>query len=139
VDQRKADAVRLNGFLMMLFALLQGVFILAAIGAPASQGRAHIEIFIFSFVTILIGMNAPSMKLSSSLQTVLFYAAPTAAWLGIAHAVGVASFSAVSIHQTGTASAAVEGALKAIGGISAVLSLTSLILVVRGLTAARRR
>jgi hypothetical protein len=138
MNPRKADALRFQGFLMMAFALLQGGLILAAVGAPASQGRAHIEIFIFSFVLILIGMNAASLRLSERLANVLYLTAPTSAWLGVLHAVGVATLSAASIHQTGTASAVTEQILKAIGGVSAVLSLTTIALVLIGLRAARK-
>ena len=133
MNEQRARLLRFQGFLLMLFALVQGFLIVAGVGKQEAQGRAHIEIFLTAFMVILIALTAPTLKLSERAGQVLVISILIAAWMGALHAVGVATLGATSIHVKGTAAPLAEQVLFAMGALPAPFSLAAIGLTLYGL------
>jgi hypothetical protein len=138
MKERVSTLLRLNGFLLLMLALLQGFLIIAGVGKPEAQGRAHIEIFLFAFLILLIGQNVVALSLSDKQLKVLAGCGLGAVWIGAIHSIAVASTGATSIHVKGTASPALEKALVIFGVLPVPLGFTAIGLILFGLLSKKR-
>jgi len=133
MNERVARSLRLQGYLVLLLAQLQGFLIAVPVGKPEAQARSHIEIFLLAFLMILIALTVPSLQLSSRAANVLNGSTAAAVWAGTLHSLLVASLGTTSIHVQGSASAAVEKSIFVLGIITTPFGLTTMGLVLYGL------